>query len=216
MSVQHFENTRWSTHSQKPEFRHRAALELIQKGPVLDVGCGDGLFLSLCRGKGIDARGVDFSNVAVSHCREQGLKAEQVDVTLGSLPFSDREFPTVVALDVLEHVYDPSPLIAEMKRISSGSVIIGVPNFSSLPARLQTLFGRVPENNRPNKGHIYWFNYSVLRALVEKNGLHITELRVNAPWEGAPLLSFITRSLARFFPNLFALSFVVECSANRN
>ena len=211
MSTKDFENKRWSDHSQKVEFRHHAALELVQEGSVLDIGCGDGLFLSLCREKGIEAQGVDFSDIAVSHCEEQGLKAQRVDISVGTLPFADKAFATVVALDVLEHVYDPVPLIAEMKRISSQDIIISVPNFSSLPARLQTLFGRVPENNRPNKGHIYWFNYPVLRALLEKNGLHITILRTNTPWERVPLLGLVTRTLARLSPHLFALSFIVEC-----
>jgi len=210
MSTKDFENKRWSDHSQKVEFRHHAALELVQEGSVLDIGCGDGLFLSLCKEKGIEAQGVDFSDVAIAHCQERGLKAQKADITAGALPFADNTFPTVVALDVLEHVYDPVPLIAEMKRISSQNIIISVPNFSSLPARLQTLFGRVPENNRPNKGHIYWFNYPVLRALLEKNGLHITTLRTNTPRERVPLLGLVTRILARLLPNLFALSFVAE------
>lgn len=210
MSARDFENQRWEDHSQQSEFRHRAALSLIQIGPVLDIGCGDGLFLSFCKEKGIEAQGVDFSDVAVAHCGEKGLKAQQADISTGALPFADGAFETVVALDVLEHVYNPELLIAEMKRIAAQSVIIGVPNFSSFPARLQTLFGRVPENNRPNKGHIYWFNYPILRALLEKNGLRIAELRVNAPWERVPLLGLVTRALAKLFPNLFALSFVVE------
>jgi methionine biosynthesis protein MetW len=214
MSVQDFENARWEDKRQSTQFRHHAALSLIQGGPVLDIGCGDGLFLSMCKDKGIEAQGVDFSNVAVSHCKEQGLKAQQVDITAGALPFSNKGFPVVVALDVLEHVYDPQELLQEMKRISSRNIIIGVPNFSSLPARLQTLFGSVPENNRPHKGHIYWFNWSVLRSLIEKNGLHIVALRVNAPWERIPLIGSVTRALANLFPNLFALSFVVQSTAN--
>lgn len=212
MDVRHFENTRWEGKRQSAEFRHHAALSLIQDGPVLDIGCGDGLFLSMCKEKGMEAQGVDFSDVAIAHCKERGLKAQQVNIASGILPFADKKFSTVVALDVLEHVYDPAPLLAEMKRISSQYVIIGVPNFSSLPARLQVLLGKVPENNRPHKGHIYWFNYSVLCALIEKNGLNIVTLRVNVPCERIPFIGVLSRALANLFPSLFALSFVVLCT----
>lgn len=211
MSVKDFEDARWRTCVQKREFRHSAALSLVAEGPVLDIGCGDGLFLSLCKEKGIEAQGVDFSDVAIAHCAEQGLRAQQVDIAEGSLPFADGTFATVVALDVLEHVHDPAPLFAEMTRVSAKSVIIGVPNFSSLPARLQTFLGHVPENNRPHKGHIYWFNWPVLRALIEKGGWRIAAVRMNAPWERIPLLGSISHALAKIFPNLFALSFVVMC-----
>ncbi len=209
MSVKDFEDERWRHSPQKLEFRHRAALAFISKGPVLDIGCGDGLFLSLCKEKGIEAEGIDFSDVAVSRCTERGLKAHRVDIATG-LPFADNAFPVVVALDVLEHVYEPGKLLREIKRISSGTVIVGVPNFSSLPARLQVLLGEVPENNRPHKGHIYWFNWPVLRTMAEKNGLRIVARRANAPWERIPLIGMVSRALAAAFPNLFSLSFIIQ------
>ena len=205
MSVKDFENERWRYTPQKLEFRHRAALSLVEKGPVLDVGCGDGLFLSLCKDRGIEAQGVDFSDVAVARCKERGLDARQADLAAGPLPFPDKSFPTVIALDVLEHVYEPEKLLQEMKRISSGAVIVGVPNFSSLPARLQVLLGKVPENNRPNKAHVYWFNWSVLLFLAKRAGLIPGRLEMNT---FSPLTHFSWA--VPLWPNLLALSFVLE------
>lgn len=216
MDVQTFENARWAQKPQKPEFRHRAALSLVSEGPVLDIGCGDGLLLSMLTEKGIAAEGVDFSDVAVAHCAEQGLHAKQVDIVSEPLSYADSTFPTVIALDVLEHVYDPVALLKEIARVSGGRVIIGVPNFSSLPARLQVLFGKVPENNTPSKGHVYWFNWRVLTAMAAQEGLSITLCRTNAPWERVPLLGGCMKGLARMFPNLFALSFVIVCEKSRH
>jgi len=209
--IKSFENARWTSFRQSIEFRHTAALGLIKEGPVLDIGCGDGLLLSLCKDARIEAQGIDFSDAAILHCKEQELNTQQVDISILPLPFADKSFPIVIALDVLEHTYDPLPLLSEMKRISSRNVIIGVPNFSSLPARLQMFFGKVPENNRSKKGHIYWFNWSVLYSLVKKSGLRISSLRVNALWERMPLIGFLSRALAKIFPSLFALSFVIVC-----
>jgi len=210
MSVQEFENVRWKEKPQKREFRHIAAAELIAEGMVLDVGCGDGLLLSILKESSIEAEGIDISEVAVAACISKGLKAVQGDFTVGSLPFADHSFTTTVALDVLEHVYDPGALLAEMERVASKEIIIGVPNFSSLPARLQVLFGKVPENNRPNKGHLQWFNWPVLTKISGQTNLAVREVKVNAPWERIPVLGGLTKGLAYAWPNLFALSFVVK------
>jgi len=127
-----------------------------------------------------------------------------------NLPFQDGTFDTVVMLDVLEHVYAPEVLLEEAVRVSKKYIIISVPNFNSLPARLQILFGKVPENNRPNKGHVYWFNYDNLTKMIKQHDLHIMDMRVNTVFENRFLLGDLTRFFARVFPSLFTLSFVVK------
>jgi hypothetical protein len=88
-------------------------------------------------------------------------------------------------------------------------VILSVPNFASLPARLQAILGRVPENNQPKKGHIYWFTYQVLRSLLQKTGWEIERLAVNTFWSRIPLIGPCMQWCAKTWPGLFALSFVV-------
>jgi methionine biosynthesis protein MetW len=205
MDVKSFEDIRWGVKPQKIQFRHRAAVEFSENIPLLDVGCGDGFLFRLLEPKWVESKkhlfGIDISSVGVEKCREQGFNAMVGDVT-ENLPYEDKQFKTAVALDILEHVYTPVSLAKELHRVAE-VVIIGVPNFSSLPARLQVLFGKVPENNSPQKGHLQWFNWDVLCSLVEKCGMKIVDVSVNAPWG----LTF----LARKWPNLFALSFVIKC-----
>lgn len=211
MSTKAFEDTRWSTTPQKKEFRHERALFLTQKGPVLDVGCGDGLMLSSYKEQGIEAEGVDLSDVAVTLCTSKGLNATQGDFTTTSFPFANSSFQTVLALDVLEHVYNPDYVLAEIARVTKSDVIISVPNFSSFPARLQVLFGKVPENNRPNKGHVYWFTWHVLKSLLRKHNLQLDVITVNTPWERYTFVGSVIKLLGKIFPSFFALSFVVRC-----
>jgi methionine biosynthesis protein MetW len=203
--IQLFENSRWASFKQSVEFRHTAALELIEKGPVLDVGCGDGLLMSLLRDKGITATGVDISDEAVNACTKQGLRAEVV-ASADRLPFPDAHFEYVVMLDILEHVYDPVRIFAEARRVSKKYIIVGVPNFSSLPARIQALRGVVPENNRPKKGHIYWFNYPILMSIARQVMLKPCRLKMNT---FSPFIS-VSNQVTNMWPNLFALSFVLE------
>lgn len=208
-STVEFENARWTSFHQGVEFRHRAALDLVANGPVLDVGCGDGLFLKMLAAKGIGGTGVDVSAKAVEQCRAQSLNAFMCELN-EKLPFEDNSFEVVMLLDVLEHTFFPEALLKEAARVSRDGVVLSVPNFSSLPARLQMFTGEVPENNRINKGHIYWFNYSVLRALVANAGLEMVRTSTNSFWP------HLTRSLVRLWPSVFALSFVSLCKLKPN
>jgi methionine biosynthesis protein MetW len=210
MSTKAFEDSRWSTTPQKVVFRHVSALELISENDVLDVGCGDGLFLEMLTRAGKKGKGLDMSSVAVEKARAKGLHVELADMTHGHIPESDASSDVVCALDVLEHLYDPLPLLQEMARVSSKAVVLSVPNFSSLPARVQVLCGRVPENNTQHKGHVFWFTWENLNVLAENAHLRVVASRFNTIKENIPLVGWCMKVLARLYPSLFALSFVVR------
>lgn len=211
MNVKNFENQRWAKDDQKVFFRHKAAFSLVNDGAVLDLGCGDGLLLSMLRQKGIGGKGLDLSLKGVEKARSKGIDARVFDFGGGEpLPFEDGSFDHTIMLDVLEHLYDPLSLLKEAGRVSRKSIIVGVPNFSSLPARIQVALGRVPENNRPNKGHIYWFNYHVLRKMAGAAGLSMETCMTNTMFSNTPLLRNIMKLCASAWPSLFALSFVAK------
>lgn len=209
MDVKQFENMRWRGEDQQIQFRHEAALDMIDSGTVLDLGSGDGLLLSLLRKKDVMGKGLDLSEEGVAKANARGLNTRVFDFRSNRLPFPDNSFDTVVMLDILEHLYDPQSLLNEAARVSKKNVIVGVPNFSSLPARLQTLIGRVPENNQPKKGHVFWFNLPVLSNLFSCAELSLVKLESNTVFESIPIVSFFTKFLASVIPNLFSLSFVV-------
>lgn len=215
MNVKNFEDYRWRTKDQKTEFRHLAALELIDGGGVLDVGCGAGNLLDLLKERGVPAEGADISEEALNICRAKGHKVASLDLVSGKLPFPDQSFDQVVLLDVLEHSYDPENLLREARRVAKSFVIVGVPNFNSLPARLQVLRGLVPENNRPGQGHIYWFNYGVLMRMLACCGLDVVDMCANT-FGRSGWLKFFTHFFNKIFPQIFAPSFVVKARKNSN
>ena len=208
--IKRFEDKRWQGGAQKLVFRHTKALEMATGPRVLDVGCGDGLFLEMLADKGFRVQGVDVSEEGVKKCKEKGLDAVVVDASSGNLPFKDNEFDSVTLLDILEHLYFPEDLLKEAARVSKKYVIISIPNFNSFPARLQVLFGKVPENNRPHKGHVYWFNYGNLMTMIRQNNLRISVLSCNTFFENKPVVGTAMKFLARRFTPLFALSFAVK------
>jgi methionine biosynthesis protein MetW len=202
--IAEFANTRWlSGKDQELVWRHRAALDLVEEEPVLDLGGGDGLFLSLLRERGFqNMKLLDVSPIAVRKAREKGLEAEVVDIT-EPLPFEDKSFGTVVALDVLEHLFDPLSLLMEMARVSR-TIVVVVPNFQYWKERTRMLLGKVPLQCRP--GHVYWFNYSVLEDMVKDAGLSID----SALFGGFLRLGPIGGWLAGLRPNLFAYAVAVR------
>jgi len=201
-------NSYWLKNTQSLEYRHKQALELIdaEKGSVLDFGCGDGLLLTCLKSRGIQCVGLDASRVAVDACISKGLHV-QLYVADKNLPVVDAY--TFVCLDVLEHMFDPLVLLREAHN-QYKELIISVPNFSSLPARLQVLLGRVPENNTPRKGHVYWFTYTVLLNMLQKSGWELTDLRGNVWLESVPILGKLIKYCSNFWPSGLYLSFVVK------
>jgi len=182
---------------------------MIKTGTVLDLGSGDGLLLSILKEKNILGTGLDLSEEGVSRANARGLDTKVFDFGNSRLPFPDGSFDTVVMLDILEHLYDPGLVLKEAQRVSKSDVIVGVPNFSSLPSRIQVLFGCVPENNRPKKGHLYWFTLKVLRDLAKQADLREVSLRVNTPWGGVPGIHLLMKVAGHLFPSFFGLSFVM-------
>ncbi len=72
--------------------------------PVLDLGCGRGEFLELCREQGIAARGVDVNPQMAAFCREQGLEVAEAEAVahLRSLP--EGGLGGILLSQVIEHL----------------------------------------------------------------------------------------------------------------
>ena len=92
-------------------------------GLTLDLGCGIGDFLSYRTG----TVGVDINPATVEWCRQQGLDARLMPPDL--LPFEKASFDSVVLDNVLEHLTEPKPLLAEIHRVlrPSSVLVVGVP-----------------------------------------------------------------------------------------
>jgi SAM-dependent methyltransferase len=202
-------NRFWEEPDVGPQWKHSAASELVRAEPFLDIGCGSGHLLELLRRKGLRSMvGCDIAASSTRILRAKALNAVRCDAGR-PLPFGSKSFATAALVDVLEHTFHPAGLLAEAARVAS-EVVIVVPNFNSVVARLQVLAGAVPENNTPRKRHLYWFNRRALREIVSSVGLEIAEERFHPfkyddPWLSAPF-----RALVRMRPPLFALAFAAR------
>lgn len=119
------------------EARYCFAAQFAPGRRVLDVGCGEGIFLGLARDTGAtELFGLDRSPEAVAAARER--LGENVHLQQGmaeTLPYADRSFDLVCAMEVIEHLEEPGAAVAEFRRVvrPDGHVIISVPNDELLP-----------------------------------------------------------------------------------
>jgi len=120
-----------------PDRLWKQVLGLVAAAPgqrLLDVACGEAQMVIAAAQRGLEAHGVDLSEVALAAGRREASSAGlavALRVADGqSLPFADGTFDIVTNMGSLEHYDDPVKGAAEMARVlaSHGRVCLHVPN----------------------------------------------------------------------------------------
>lgn len=142
-------------------FRHAA--------PVLDVGCGRGVFLDLLRSAGIEAVGIDHSQESVDACRKRGFFIEQQEAR-GYLAASEGRFGGIFCSHVIEHMgYDDamSFLVLCHRALRPGGILLLVtPNPEDLTI-ISNIFWLDPTHVRP-------YPRLLLESMLAANGFKVT------------------------------------------
>jgi methionine biosynthesis protein MetW len=112
---------------------------------VLDVGCGDGALLDyLVHNKGVDGRGIEWSQAGVNNCVRQGLSVIQGDAETDLRDYPSEAFDYVILSQTLQATFDPKVVLGEVVRIGRHA-IVSFPNFGVWRVRLALLAkGRMP------------------------------------------------------------------------
>src|SRR5262245_48176803 len=110
----------------------RGQIKASDPARILDIGCGTGANMSAFSKLG-PIVGIDPSNDALSFCHKRGIQTV-VSSHVEEMPFPNRAFNVVTALDVLEHVDDDLHALREIQRICdpSGILFITVPAYGFL------------------------------------------------------------------------------------
>ncbi|WP_231603798.1 class I SAM-dependent methyltransferase [Neorhodopirellula pilleata] len=108
---------------------------------ILDLGCGDGVYVGQLALLGHDIIGIDGDSDAVALARDQLAKrsltnAEVIHASLGQFANSSpraQSFDLVYSMDVIEHLPDPLELIRVATQFCKrdGVICIGTPIFRS-------------------------------------------------------------------------------------
>jgi 2-polyprenyl-3-methyl-5-hydroxy-6-metoxy-1,4-benzoquinol methylase len=156
------------------KFRRKRIERFIQKGRILDIGCGRGKFLSLMQESGWEVYGLEFNEETAWHARNVlGL-----DIRTGSIAdvhFDGAFFDVITLWHVLEHLPDPVLTMEECRRIlkPGGLLVIAVPNFDSLQAHISGddwFHLDLPY-------HLYHFNDKNLNLFLRKFAFEIIKVK---------------------------------------
>lgn len=137
---------------------------------VLDFGCGDGLFLDRLARYG-EPRGIETDERLL---RPDGPWRTRISTApLAIDPSEHGRYGLIVALDVLEHIPDPEPVMAELaRRLRPGGLFVAtVPAFQ----QLWTTHDVLNEHQRR-------YTTDEIAALVRASGLVVTDTRYFFVW----------------------------------
>lgn len=116
--------------------REQMFLDEVKPGKLLDVGCGDGKFLSKMQARGWSVDGIDFDGHAIKTAEQRyGLTLRHGD--LRQVGLAEESFDAVTMSHVIEHVTDPIGLLSEIRRLlkPGGHLAITTPNVGALGHR---------------------------------------------------------------------------------
>ncbi len=203
----------------RAQFEDWLKTHALQGRSVLEVGCGQGEYLSLLAEAGADAHGLEHLAASVATCRANGLKVEQGFLDGPSTRLANGPFDGFAILNFLEHIPTAhltlQGIAANLEEGATG--LVEVPNFDMIVAA--GMFAEfIPD-------HLYYFTCQTLTGLLERNGFEVLEchpewhdyvlsatVRKRCPLDLTPLLSSqaalkasFNAFLARFEPGRVAI-----------
>lgn len=153
--------------------------------PVIDLGCGRGEFLELCRDRGVQARGFDTNEQSVRELKQKGLDAAAEPIPMCLRGIASRSVGMLFASHVVEHLpFDVMlDLFAASSRVlrSGGILALETPNAESL-AMSASDFWRDPTHLGPR--HV-----AALTTLGREFGFEVVEALPVHPFPNARKLT---------------------------
>ena len=141
---------------------------------VMEVGAGAGNFLDLFAGPAARLIAVDVTEEML---RTAGRQFPAMDLVMGDgarLPFRSRSVDLVSCAQMLHHVYEPVPLLKEMRRVTAEDGAVLVIDQAAPESYEQTAFMNQLEALR-DPSHAASRSPSILRVLLHAAGLTVVE-----------------------------------------
>jgi SAM-dependent methyltransferase len=152
------------------QFVEQALRDSSARGPLLDVGCGGGLFLGLMRLRGFRVLGLDNSREAAA-IAWQRQQAPAVCALLENAPFRTGSLAGLTMFHVMEHLYDPRVYLRSAHDLleRDGRLIVQVPNAACWQFRLLGSSW----NGMDVPRHLFDFRDRDIEKLIESCGFEV-------------------------------------------
>ena len=173
----------------------------INKGCVLDVGCGTGAFVNEMKKSGWQVTGLEPDADARSVCKQvYDIELRSIEQLFELAPSS---FDAITMWHVLEHVHDLHGYLAQLKSLlkQNGKLFIAVPNYTSMDAVIYKEHWAAYDVPR----HLYHFSPASMLLLMEKYGLKV--LAYKAMWYDSFYVSMLSSKYKNGASNLLASFF---------
>lgn len=209
--------------SEPQALAHQAIYDTVEsiltgsRGRLLDVPAGEGALALRLKDLGYKVKCCDLY--------PQLFKLLDIEIRSGNLdsrlPYDDDAFDTIVCVEGIEHIDNPSNAIAEFSRLlrSGGELIVSLPNIMNIEERLKWLINGYTSHFKPLSAsaraeirrdfagreevalHVNPIGYSELRFLLEKYGFKLERVFPDKPkansWAYLPIVALI-RLIGRF------------------
>lgn len=139
---------------------------------LLDIGCGEGHFITVAGQKGWNASGIERSVCATQICRSFSLNVINTDLL--ELNTGEKRFDVVTMFEVLEHLNRPYEYLLKVRDIlrKKGVFIITTPNFNCITRLLlQEKWSLVSQQ------HTLYFTEKTVKSLLNRCGFRVVELK---------------------------------------
>ena len=137
---------------------------------ILDVGCGNGIFIHRFENEYANIIGVDV-NLAALKKGKKHVKSDLICASADCLPFRENQFDLVLAVNLLHHADNPIEVLGEMRRVASQNLYIIEPNRLNPVLSMYTAINeteRAALFNSKNTFESYFrrFQFKILKFLV--------------------------------------------------
>jgi SAM-dependent methyltransferase len=150
----------WEHHLSRPQendlfeelwlCRHQAFVDTLDRGSVLDLGCGIGQYTDYWMSQGFTVTSADLSSRALAEIKERNPNANVVELDMSQpLPFEDHSFDVVFASLSIHYFDDRTTLalVGELERIlKPNGYLIGSVNSSRAYVYIRDYAKTIEEN----------------------------------------------------------------------
>lgn len=149
---------------------------------LFDLGCGNGAIAAHFLTQGFDVTGIDPSPTGIQSGRNQH---PQLKIYQGSaydnLAGQYGQFPIVISLEVVEHVYSPQLYAETLYNLveTGGVAIVSTPYHSYVKNLALAVTGKMDDHFTAlwEHGHIKFWSTKTLTTLLEQAGFHSIQFK---------------------------------------